>query len=433
MNTKFQIAVKPLQERIAEIAHEEQHAKRTQRFHEYRNERKDLPVVRLPITLPMYRVANYRTSLQQLRWIKEKQKTIDYFSAGEENESVQKIQHAFLWDLAQTQKESIASIIETLKSESQRDPLLLSSSGIVVNGNRRLAAMRELFATNPDTCGHFSHVDCMLLPSEATEDDMKDIEVRLQMTPETRLPYDWISECIAIRDLINRGRDPELIAAMMRLKSKTEVLDKFQMLTEIDLYLKDWKGASGDYEALNDAEEIVSQMNSRLKKKEGVQKEVARRLGWILVDHRGSEGRIYDLRDVTGNLTTLVINKLQEVYPNETTSEEAASSDDDSGDFELELTDGVSPEQRIVSFLEGSKNNDLLKQEIVNVCRVVVEAQKVQRAGNAALKAIQDANTKLLEVDINTADRQTYKAIGNQLDAIEQRVGHLKSLLEKIK
>jgi len=421
----YRIVVKPLEERSSFIKNEILSAMRTHRIHEFRNTVTDLPVVRLPIDLPIYRIANYRTNILQLRWIKEKKQPSNYFVVGEENESIQRIQHNFLWDLAQTQKESISSIIEKLQTEGQREPIMISATGVVVNGNRRLAAMRELLPERPD----FAFVDCMVLPSHATEDDLKDIEVRLQMTPETRLPYNWISELLAIKDLKDRNRSIDTIANLMGLSSPSKVTDKLLMLTEIDLYLRDWRNQEYDYDQVADAEEIISQVATRLKKKEGSQKEIARHVAWLLLDQRGKEGRIYELRDTTGSLTQAVVSKIQEVYSAElSTPSRSEGNEDDELELVLE-SDEDSNDQSIITFLRTARNDEAKQEALVNLFKAVVDGHKTKLAGNAALKSATDAHTRLVEIDLTTADKSTYKAIRNQLDAIETRVQFLKSEL----
>ena len=164
-------------------------------FFEYQNKRTDLPVVRLDITTPIYRMANYRTRTAQLKYMHNHRKPADFFQSGQENESAQQAQHEILVVFAkQGRATSIYPIMSELETEEQREPLLITTGGLVVNGNRRLAAMRELFAERPSEFRHFSHVDCAVLPENVTPEEMREIEVRLQMRPETKLPYEWIVE-----------------------------------------------------------------------------------------------------------------------------------------------------------------------------------------------------------------------------------------------
>jgi len=416
----YQITISPVEDRRVIIEREKVASTRTHRFYEFRDEVTDLPIVRLPIELPIYRVANYRTSILQLNHIKEKALSDTYFLTGEENLSVQQLQHQFLWGLAQMEKESVKSIKEILQDEEQKQPLLITVTGVVVNGNRRIAAMRQL---------KYSHVDCMVLPANATEDDLKDIEVRLQMTPETRLPYGWVNECLAINDLYHRGRSIEKISDLMRI-DEPKVRDKLLMLTEIELYLKDWKRTPQDYDQLSDAEEIISQVASKLKKKEGVNKEIARHIAWILLDQRGKEGRVYELRETTGTLTQSVVEKIQEVYSSEIAEDDTESSED--LEFDLSGGAGQNKDGNIINFFVTCRDNDQKQEEIINICRSVVEAKKNTQAGNLALKFVTEANARLIQTELSTADKSTYSGIKKQLQTIKKRVDFLFSELDRI-
>jgi hypothetical protein len=406
---------------------------RLHRIHELRNTAYDLPVIRIPIYLPLYRVANYRTNLHQLEWLRKNDLNPEYFKMGEENESVQKVQHAFLWELASADKELAASIVERLRTQKQREPLLISASGVVVNGNRRLAAMRELFWGQEDI-SEFADIDCMILPTWATEEDFREIEVRLQMTPETRLSYDWIGECLAIKDL--RGHNVEFseIANWMNM-DPAKVKNKLLMLNEVDIYLREWRGKEYDYSYLKDAEEIVAQITKRLKSKDGAQQEIARRMAWILLDQKGNDGRVYELRDVTGNLTTEVTAKLNEVFHEEIKSHEKV---EDNVELEFEFEDNSDndedsvSDQAIVAFLQNAKGNEEIQKEIVGLCKVVVEAKKIQKSGESAKRLVQEAHTSLLEVDLTSASPSTYDSILKHLDQILGKAAQLKEQVQRL-
>jgi len=434
MTTKFIPQVKPILERKAEIASQVENATRTYRFYSYKNEPIDLPVIRVPITLPLYRMENYRTRLQQRAWIKERNVSSDHFKTGEENDSVQKEQHKFLWELATEEKKNIAQITEILRTEGQKEPILVTHLGVVVNGNRRLAAMRELYKSDPNAFADFLQVDCMVLPPSATEDDLKEIEVKLQMTPETRLPYDWISESIAIQDLSDRGKDPETIAALMRLKDGSKVRTKLRMLTEIDIYLKDWLHQEGNYKEVLDAEQIVYELTVRFAKKEGTELEIARKLGWILLDRRGEDGRIYNYKEIVGSLLPEITGKIRDVFPNET-SVTNAGDDIEVEDLELEfdLDDSqISIEQGVSNFLQNCRDNEEMQDSVIKLCDLVVEGRKQRKNGQAAFKAVNDANTKLLAVELASAEKSTYEGIRNQLKSIQSRVSVLLEELSRL-
>src|SRR6185312_4803295 len=113
----------------------------------------------------------------------------DFFTAGQENQDPQQAQHGLLDRFSKEGTTSIMPIAKVLEEGRQTLPILISSAGVVVNGNRRLAAMRELYATGEPAYQSFSHVNCMVLPASISEKEIKELEVRLQMQPETKLPY----------------------------------------------------------------------------------------------------------------------------------------------------------------------------------------------------------------------------------------------------
>jgi hypothetical protein len=439
MSSKYIVQIKPLHERQLAIAGEIANPERKHRFHGFRNQAIDLPVIRVPLTLPIYRMENYRTRLLQRAWIKERNVPDNFFLEGEENESVQQIQHGFLSELASESRQNIAQIGDILKSEGQKDPLLVTITGVVVNGNRRLSAMREIYKSDTETYAEFQYIDCMVLPAVATEDDLKEIEVKLQMTPETRLPYDWISEAIAVSDLFfNRNKDEAAIALLMGLKDTSKVKNKLRMLTEIELYLKEWKNKEGAYAEVMDAEQIVSELTARFARKSGKELEIARRLGWILLDQRGKNGRVYNYKEVVGNLISDVSNKIQETFPNETDVDDI-EDDIQNEETQLELDLGLDIEdpqepynQGIVNFLNTAKDNDQLQESIVNLYDIVVEARKQRKNSQAAYKAINEANTRLLAVELSSADSSTYEGVSNQLNSILQRTNALIEELHRL-
>ena len=129
--------------------------------------------MRLDTNLPIYQMSNFRTCTAQLKYIQDHKTSEDFFNAGQENDSAQNAQHNILVDFAEKGRaSSIVPIMIQLQDEKQREPLLITCRGVIVNGNRRLAAMRELLAREPGKFRHFSHVDCAVLPSNASPDDL---------------------------------------------------------------------------------------------------------------------------------------------------------------------------------------------------------------------------------------------------------------------
>ena len=407
------------------------------RFREYQSRSTDLPAIRLDINLPVYRMANFRTRTTQLRHIHDHRLREDFFRAGEENQSAQTAQHAILVEFAKQGREgSIVPIMGELEAEEQREPLLITSEGVVVNGNRRLAAMRELFTRDRSRFRHFSHADCAVLPTNITPEEVLEIEVRLQMQAETKLPYGWIEEAIAIREMHFGGRDTAHVAALMKKKPK-EVETAERALTEADIYLKDWRREPNRYEHVEDAQQFFGDLAKAVNGLEGDMLEVKRRIAWMLLSNQDKlEGRIYGYRFSFEGQTEDVVSALSErldVDLTGTSNGNGTNDSDDSLDVDLgEAGNGAdTPLQSLIEVFDDPGRRDTVATELADICITINERNRQRSVGNQALGAIRTANTKLMSVDLSKAEPETYGPIGAQLAAVKSRVDVLEKELLK--
>ena len=402
-------------------------------FYEFKNKRIELPVIRLDITVPIYRMANYRTRTAQLKYIHDRKVKPDFFSNGQENESAQQAQHDILTVFAKEGRaNSISPIITELENEEQREPLLVTRQGMVVNGNRRLAAMRELFADRPGEFKHFSHVDCAVLPADITPDDIREIEVRLQMRPETKLPYGWIDECIAIKEMFDSGKNADYISGLMNKKPK-DAERSARALTEVDIYLRDWLRSPGEYQLVNDTEQFFKDMVKALEGVEGDILEAKRRIAWALISNSESlNRRVYEYNFSFDKNSDEVISELSSRLSIDLTPSDVDAGSDE--DFDIDLgTDGNEEDTSLDAFIDAFDDldqRDKIGEELIDVCETIYEKNRQGSIGNQALNAVKAANTKLMSVDLSKADPQTYKAIEAQLANVTARVKELEDALE---
>ena len=148
----------------------------------------DIPIVRVPISLPKYRLVNGRTaSLQVESLAKDPKARADMFSGDPELWDAQEAQHKLLLQLAK--QADLAGFFDDTANQ-QVNPILLDENGFVVNGNRRLATWRELLHKDPGKYGHFQHIDIAVLP-HCEEKEIDRLEARLQITKDIRADYSW--------------------------------------------------------------------------------------------------------------------------------------------------------------------------------------------------------------------------------------------------
>lgn len=150
-----------------------------------------LGIVRVPINLPKYRIANGRTASAQQEWVSIHGHPVDFFDDGDpELEIIQIAQHDILKSMIKEE-----GLLDKFKDPVQRqvEPLLLDENGFVLNGNRRLCCWRELYLSDQAKYSHFGHADVVILP-HCDDQELDRLEARLQIDRDIRSDYTWDAE-----------------------------------------------------------------------------------------------------------------------------------------------------------------------------------------------------------------------------------------------
>lgn len=107
---------------------------------------------------------------------------------------------------------------EDLAQYGQNEPGLITRQGILVNGNTRAAALRELGS---------SSMRVGVLPESFTWSDINAIELSLQLRQDHRREYSYINHLLAVEEQANAGLTPETIARIFRIQVKTFRQDRW--------------------------------------------------------------------------------------------------------------------------------------------------------------------------------------------------------------
>jgi len=428
----FKIKIKGPTIREAHIRNSVQTSTETQEFYDFRNHRTDLKRIRIAEDLLLYRMENFRTFTEQRAYLLREGKPTDFFLSGQENESVQQVQHEILAQLARKGRaDSVVPVIDVLRTEKQREPLLITFRGVVVNGNRRLAGMRELIAENGAANQEFRHISCLVLPEDATPEDIIEIEAGLQGRPETKLDYDWIGDSQLIKRLIELGRTERELADRLNRKP-AEIRNSLAALTEANLYLKDWAKAEGEYTRVRDSEQFFKDIPSLLQGKEQALADASRIIAWTLYDNRDKlNERLYAFNITFGKQAADVLDRMSSEMGIALT-EDGSEGPDDSFDVDIEAASDELSYQPITELLRDPERQEDAVETLIDICRGVIEEEKGKKTGTAALKAIGAANARLTEVDLGRADPSTYHTIGRQLEQIQKRAADLKATLDAL-
>lgn len=415
----YTVSVKPLSEREALIA---ARVKSSFDFgeliYDFRSGTHSPKVISLPTDVPVYRLENCRTFSAQQTEIARNGLDKGFFERGQELTSAQQAQHAILLRLAEKEKEgTVAQIIEVLRKEGQRETILITSTGVVVNGNRRLSAMRELMRHRDGSVDErFTNVRCAVLPPDVTRDEIDDIEADLQARPQTKLDYDWIGDARLIRRQVDKGRSTKEVADRLR-RSKTDIENALQALDEADLYLSEWVEKPREYDLVQDGQQIFGDIPKSIAKKDLNLQNASRAIAWIIYDNRDKiTGRVYRLNAAFGKLATNVLKTIEDQLEVPHANEDSGESDDFAMEIESDV-DSRDYSAMFQMFRDESTKDDAISV-LIEACETAIELDKGQRNEQAALRTLAQVNAKVMGVDVNSAGKSTLQAMLKQVETI---------------
>jgi hypothetical protein len=424
---EFQIKVNDQKDRIARVA-EEVKSPISREVVVFRDREEYFPVVRLPIELLLYRMENGRTSKRQNEYIRRNGLDTNYFVSGEENVEVQKAQHSMLIDLS---KDARADVYSELKYRAvQTENLLITHSGVVVNGNRRLAAMRELFES--PAFKSFGYINATVLPGTATPGDIEEIESELQEIPETKLEYDWISRRLKMRRRRDQlGITAEKLKKMYRVKSQKDINREIEQLELAEDYLERYLKRPMEYEAVDSSEQIFKQLQAALENKSGEMEELSRCIAFPLIkEARGLQDRVYQFRFAFGVDAEEVLRRIAEEQniPISERPEPASAPlmETDSDDPLSDIGEELAPQYATLKpILLDDANSKEHAQQIARVTGAIQQEKQEGGRKMVALRNAEAANRVLHELELNGADPSTFAAIRAQLSSCIARANEI--------
>lgn len=297
--------------------------------------------------------------------------------------------------------------------------MLISADGVVVNGNRRLAAMRELWASSSEFRS-FEHVACAVLPQSATADEILKLEIELQMQPDTKLPYDWTVVALAARDLTDRSYSTEQIGKLMN-RDKEEIARILNMIDGADMYLGSWLGKPMAYDQLEETEQAFKQVATRnLQQQDNAPlREITRKFDFLLIQERkGIENRAYELINNIEANPEQFLNAIAAEWSIELTGVEPKLQDQLKISFDdPEVGSDRKDYSAVVDYLKRLSADDSQRAEaarlVEQVCMVVGEQGKGKEL--AALRFAKAAHSKLAAIDLRLAGASTHAELRSVL------------------
>jgi DNA-binding FrmR family transcriptional regulator len=288
--------------------------------------------------------------------------------------------------------------------------------------------MRELYRKADGSVDErFANVRCAVLPPDVSRDEIDDIEADLQARPQTKLDYDWIGDARLVRRQVDKGRSTKEVADRLR-RSKSEIENVLQALDEADLYLSEWLEKPGEYDRVQEGQQIFGDLPKSIAKKDTNLQNASRAIAWAIYENRDKiSGRVYRLNAAFGKLAPKVLQILEEQLDLEVSSNDLV----DGTDFSIDIdSDGSTKDYTpIIEALRDDTAKDDVIDTLIDACETVIELDKGQRNEQAALRALSQVNSKITGIDVNYAGTRTLPAMLKQIETIRRALHKIETAI----
>lgn len=393
----------------------------------FKEQNTDLPIIRVHIDLPKYRLANGRTaSLQAEHLAINSSVRRDIFSGDPELHDAQKAQHNLL--LKVIKQQDLRKLFEDTKN-NQIEPIILDERGFVVNGNRRLCCWRDLILGNAEKYGHFSYIDVVVLP-HCDEKDIDRLEASLQIQKDIKADYSWDAKANMLIDKQNRdGFSNKDLANLYDMK-EGEITELIDMRTYADTYLRS-RNKTDIWSRVSDHEEAFRKIVLLRPKIGDVDdQELFKEAAFALIDNPLEAGaRLYDqIPAIHVNLDPIK-KKLTEEFP---VTLPTASPDAEEIFGDGESTSPANLSTPLSVEIRKGENTNRARQIIVEVLASQKEIKLNSKAEDYLIECCKKANAQLsAAVKEGLRHESNRSGVSKQLDAIETNFTQIRKYLEE--
>jgi hypothetical protein len=369
-----------------------------------------LPIYKVPLELPLYRLENGRTTGLQAEYIASTSGTpADFFRLDSEVDTAQRAQHSLLVKLARGPK----NLFSEFEKSPQAEPIILSANGYVVNGNRRLSTWRELFEFDAKKYKHFHSVDAVVLP-HTDEKTLDRLEAELQLKEDLKADYRWTALGLMLTEKMTRFHyDIEQVAAIYEM-GKKDIRELFDCLAYGEEYLES-RGTPRRFSDLDDKEYAFRQIcrtRPKLKASES-DKELFEKAAFCLTDEAEEGKRIYaEIPKIADHLEPVRTNLIAELGI---------------------ATDGLSAESLSMKLVEALGDEDNFETARLSI-RDTIEAEtlkkKSKRKQDFVVSQIEKAAVMLRDALDSVDENSTRRGAKVALSTIEEVVEKLQEWAE---
>lgn len=178
---------------------------------EWRDRQQPIPVISMPVKLLYYNPDSHRVRAQRST-DPIRERSLETNPYGED---AQNYLHQLLMGDPKdpsTIDPSFTALEDDLKEHGQNDPGIITRFGVLINGNTRRAALKDIGQEN---------IRVGVLPQDAGFEDTRSIELSLQLRKDHKRDYSFMNSLLAIDERVAAGQLATKIQNEFRIKSGT--------------------------------------------------------------------------------------------------------------------------------------------------------------------------------------------------------------------
>tara|TARA_B100000886_G_scaffold339753_1_gene306182 strand:- start:5561 stop:6865 length:1305 start_codon:yes stop_codon:yes gene_type:complete len=249
-------------ERAEEILRLTAHKETRTDTYPFRDKSLELPQIEIDPKYLAYRLSNTRTRLIQKNIIKNEGLKDDYFDSIQftNDDAVQRKQHDILKTYFLDNQPELEEEIER-RGNKQIDSILITPTGTVINGNRRLCLMRNK---------GFTHIKCIVLtpPKYDGEQWERAFENDADYYKTTKVPYPWHAEAFTVWEMRNvEGKsDAEIFTEKPALEGSERALEKHIIEYELAKEYLELINQQDEWNLMDNSKQVVQDAAEKILK-----------------------------------------------------------------------------------------------------------------------------------------------------------------------
>lgn len=201
----------------------------------YRGETIRTTVYRIPLDYLIYNKLNGRISSRVKAYERENH------TLNAEDPADASIIEDLLWGSNEARNDRT---MKDLVTNGQIRHGIVTANGVIIDGNRRASLLARAYRErskhkewSPNDVEKCRFFNAIILPQNAEDRDIQQLETTYQMGEDDKLDYNPIEKYLKCRDLIEVGFDVDQIATMMGEKTSTPINTWLETLKVMDTYL----------------------------------------------------------------------------------------------------------------------------------------------------------------------------------------------------